>query len=82
MLQIHPVPAFSDNYIWLLHAGDRRAFVVDPGDASPVVDALAERSRCAAAEVRAAAVAHCASELDCDDQVFALVRTWKDGFRR
>ena len=43
MLQIHPVPAFSENYIWLLYGDDRQAFVVDPGDASPVVAALAER---------------------------------------
>ncbi len=41
MLQIHPVPAFSDNYLWLLfdEAGD--AFVVDPGDAEPVLAFLA-----------------------------------------
>ncbi len=30
-----PVPAFSDNYLWLLHDG-KRALVVDPGDAAPV----------------------------------------------
>ena len=34
------MPAFSDNYIWLLHNG-RQALVVDPGDAAPVLDALA-----------------------------------------
>lgn len=34
--------AFSDNYIWLLHDG-RRALVVDPGDAAPVVAALEAR---------------------------------------
>ncbi|WP_431051763.1 hydroxyacylglutathione hydrolase [Roseateles sp. L2-2] len=33
------VPAFSDNYLWLLHDG-RSALVVDPGDAAPVKDAL------------------------------------------
>jgi hydroxyacylglutathione hydrolase len=36
-----PVPAFSDNYLWLLHDG-KRALVVDPGDAAPVRTALAE----------------------------------------
>lgn len=34
-----PLPAFSDNYIWLLHDGID-ALVVDPGDAQPVLDAL------------------------------------------
>jgi hydroxyacylglutathione hydrolase len=30
------LPAFSDNYIWLLH-DDRHALVVDPGDSAPVL---------------------------------------------
>jgi hydroxyacylglutathione hydrolase len=33
------LPAFADNYIWMLHNG-RHALVVDPGDASPVHAAL------------------------------------------
>jgi hydroxyacylglutathione hydrolase len=33
------LPAFNDNYIWLLHDG-RDAIVVDPGDSAPVVAAL------------------------------------------
>ena len=33
------MPAFSDNYIWLLHNG-KQAVVVDPGDAAPVQSAL------------------------------------------
>jgi hydroxyacylglutathione hydrolase len=33
------LPAFTDNYIWMLHDGTR-AFVVDPGDAAPVHTAL------------------------------------------
>lgn len=41
MLSIQPIPAFDDNYIWLIHDDTtRQAFVVDPGDASPVLDAL------------------------------------------
>lgn len=39
MFEISPIPAFKDNYIWLLRQG-RQAVVVDPGDASPVLDAL------------------------------------------
>lgn len=34
-----PIPAFDDNYLWLLHDG-QRAIVVDPGDAAPVQRAL------------------------------------------
>jgi hydroxyacylglutathione hydrolase len=34
-----PVPAFQDNYLWVLHDG-QRALVVDPGDAQPVLDLL------------------------------------------
>jgi len=33
------LPAFADNYIWMLHDG-HKAVVVDPGDAAPVVAAL------------------------------------------
>ena len=36
-----PIPAFNDNYLWLLHDG-RRALVVDPGDAQPVLRVLQE----------------------------------------
>lgn len=34
-MDIIPLPAFRDNYIWTLH-DDRHAVVVDPGDAGPV----------------------------------------------
>jgi hydroxyacylglutathione hydrolase len=40
MLEIVPLPAFADNYIWTLRQG-RHAAVVDPGDAGPVKDYLA-----------------------------------------
>jgi hydroxyacylglutathione hydrolase len=39
-LTIHPVPAFNDNYLWVIHNG-REAAVVDPGDARPVMEFLA-----------------------------------------
>jgi hydroxyacylglutathione hydrolase len=39
MRSIIPIPAFSDNYIWLLRKGGHAA-VVDPGDAAPVLDYL------------------------------------------
>jgi hydroxyacylglutathione hydrolase len=34
-MQLHPLTAFSDNYIWTLHDG-QRALVVDPGEAAGV----------------------------------------------
>jgi hydroxyacylglutathione hydrolase len=41
MLNIQPIAAFNDNYIWLLFdPSSRQAFVVDPGDAQPVLDTL------------------------------------------
>lgn len=36
------LPAFEDNYLWLLHDG-RKALVIDPGDAVPVCTALEQR---------------------------------------
>ncbi|QHA83126.1 hydroxyacylglutathione hydrolase [Pseudomonas mediterranea] len=37
MIQISALPAFTDNYIWLLQDhSSRRCAVVDPGDAAPV----------------------------------------------
>ncbi len=41
MLQISPIPAFDDNYIWLLRQeGTDQATVVDPGDEAPVIERL------------------------------------------
>lgn len=37
---IHPIPAFTDNYLWLLTNENGEACVVDPGDATPVVSYL------------------------------------------
>ena len=41
-LEYVPVPAFEDNYIWLV-SDSRDAVVVDPGDAAPVEAYLARR---------------------------------------
>jgi len=38
-MNLLPLPAFADNYIWMLHDA-QRALVVDPGDAAPVFEAL------------------------------------------
>lgn len=43
-LRIVRIPAFTDNYIWLIHdAVSRETIVVDPGAAEPVLAALAEQ---------------------------------------
>ncbi|RZA33810.1 MAG: MBL fold metallo-hydrolase, partial [Lysobacteraceae bacterium] len=39
-LSVLTVPAFQDNYLWVIHDGVHAA-VVDPGDAGPVRAALA-----------------------------------------
>ena len=38
-MKLIPLPAFQDNYLWVLHDG-HRALVVDPGDAQPVLQFL------------------------------------------
>ncbi len=42
MLDIIPIPALRDNYIWTLHNG-QHAVVVDPGEAAPVLSWLGAR---------------------------------------
>jgi hydroxyacylglutathione hydrolase len=42
MLAIHAVPAFKDNYIWMIEDGGN-AVAVDPGDAAPVERFVDER---------------------------------------
>ena len=41
-LTVFPVPAFKDNYIWLITRGSS-AIVVDPGDARPIEAVLRDR---------------------------------------
>ncbi|MGQ0697309.1 MAG: hydroxyacylglutathione hydrolase [Panacagrimonas sp.] len=41
-MELIPIPAFADNYLWLLVRGTD-AVVVDPGDAAPVEATLAQR---------------------------------------
>lgn len=42
-MKISPIPAFTDNYIWQIN-NDQEAFVVDPGDAKPVIAFLDENN--------------------------------------
>ena len=43
MLNITPIPALSDNYIWVI-AQENQAIIVDPSEAKPVLDYLAKHS--------------------------------------
>lgn len=38
-MRLQPLPAFSDNYIWMLVDNQNRMLIVDPGDAGPVLAA-------------------------------------------
>ena len=42
MLRVHPVPAFDDNYLWVVEDG-RHAVAVDPGDAQAITAFLEPR---------------------------------------
>ena len=39
ILQFKQIPAFQDNYIWLIECHDK-AWVIDPGDCAPVIEVL------------------------------------------
>jgi hydroxyacylglutathione hydrolase len=41
-ITITALPAFSDNYIWLITTGGAQCAVVDPGEAAPVLAALSK----------------------------------------
>ncbi|WP_367111759.1 hydroxyacylglutathione hydrolase [uncultured Psychrobacter sp.] len=42
-IQIHPIKAFTDNYIWtLINKNNKQAIVIDPGQSAPVVAYMQE----------------------------------------
>lgn len=44
ILQVTPIPAFQDNYFWLLsQPDDAFCYIVDPGDAEPVLETLQQQ---------------------------------------
>ena len=53
-MHLRAVPAFADNYLWLLHDDAGEALVVDPGDAAAVDFALA----CQGLQLRSILVTH------------------------
>lgn len=52
MLAVHALPAFNDNYIWLLqNSHNNTCAVVDPGDANPVLAWLAQHPEMALTDI-------------------------------
>lgn len=43
MLDVIALPAFRDNYIWVIRDADGNALVVDPGDAQPVIEYIEQQ---------------------------------------
>lgn len=39
-MNLNSIPAFDDNYIWVLNDEAGRCLIVDPGDAEPVLKPL------------------------------------------
>ncbi len=39
-MQVYPVSAFKDNYVWIIQGEERRVAIVDPGEAAPVLEAI------------------------------------------
>ena len=70
MFDILLIPAFKDNYIWLL-VRDGRAAVVDPGDPAPVT----ERLEALGLQLESILVTH--HHADHQGGVAALVRRWQ-----
>ena len=69
MFQISYIPAFKDNYIWVLQRG-QEAFVVDPGEAAPV------QAHLAAAQLRLAGILVTHHHADHQGGVAELAAYW------
>lgn len=69
-LAVLTIPAFNDNYLWLIHDGVNAA-VVDPGDAAPVTAALAAHG------LRLTAILLTHHHADHTGGVGALVDAWQ-----
>ena len=45
MLNIYPIHAFSDNYIWAITKDDSKSvYVVDPGQSEPVLNYISDNN--------------------------------------
>lgn len=69
-IEVTAIPAFQDNYIWLLHTGGKECAVIDPGDSEPVRQALKRNGLC----LTTILVTH--HHLDHIGGVPALVQEW------
>lgn len=43
VIEVTAIPAFFDNYIWLITTGGNSCAIVDPGEAQPVLEVLQEK---------------------------------------
>ncbi|MEL4015718.1 hydroxyacylglutathione hydrolase [Dryocola clanedunensis] len=43
-MNLNSIPAFQDNYIWVLNNESGKCIIVDPGEAAPVLNALAKNN--------------------------------------
>lgn len=43
-MNLNSIPAFDDNYIWVLTNNENHCLIVDPGEAAPVLQAIAEHN--------------------------------------
>ena len=83
-MYLFPIPAFTDNYFWLLHDG-KRALAVDSGAAKPALHALQQH----APQLESILVTHPHSDhtggFDAsathDTHVFTAIRQWKNQFK-
>jgi len=69
VIQVEPIPAFRDNYIWALHDGQAVVFI-DPGDAGPILAWLGHR------RLKPAAILATHRHSDHIGGVQELVRAW------
>jgi hydroxyacylglutathione hydrolase len=70
MMAIHAVPAFKDNYVWVLEDG-RHAVAIDPGEAAPVAAFLESR------DLRLSAILATHHHADHVGGIPDLVRRWQ-----
>ena len=43
-MNLNSIPAFDDNYIWVLSDEAGRCLIVDPGEAEPVLKAISDNN--------------------------------------
>ncbi|GCS37843.1 hydroxyacylglutathione hydrolase [Escherichia coli] len=51
-MNLNSIPAFDDNYIWVLNDEAGRCLIFDPGDAEPGIKAIAAKNGQPEAKIR------------------------------